>query len=252
MNKNIKKPRKAKNPLKTMLRTIKMVFKHYKVHLIFVLLCIFTTSFASVYGVSFNERLLKEVIPTLEAKFLLTGEFDKVYLFRSFIPVIISYILGITASYTNARLMVHVAQGTLKRLRDEMFSHMQSLPISYFDRNTHGEIMSRYTNDIDTLRQMISQSLPNMIMSVTTMLVLMVFMFVANPILAVVVIITVVLMTIVTRWLGAKSGKNFIKQQISLGALNGYIEEMLEGLKVVKVFNHEEESKKDFDKVNDE
>ena len=252
MNKNMKKPRKAKNPLKTLGRTIKLVLKHYKIHLILVLLCIATTSFASVYGVSFNEKLLKEVIPALETKYLLTGKFDNVYLFKQFIPVIISYILGITASYTNARLMVCVAQGTLKRLRDDMFTHMQSLPISYFDRNTHGEVMSHYTNDIDTLRQMISQSLPNLVMSVTTMIVLLVFMFTANAILAVVVIVTVLLMTWVTRWLGGKSGKNFIKQQISVGKLNGYIEEMLEGLKVVKVFNHEEEAKKEFDKVNED
>lgn len=246
MNKRLKH-----SPLKTLKRVLQFVFKAYWPQLIIVLLCILITSFATVYGTNFNGTLIDSVIPKLIEKYNETGVFDKSYLMEKITPIIILYSIGVVTSYINARLMVTIAQGSLKKFRDQMFTHMQSLPISYFDRHNHGEIMSRYTNDTDTLRQMISQSIPQMVTSIITMLMIAIFMFINNWILAIIVIFVICLMVLVTRMLGSKSGKNFIKQQVDLGILNGYIEEMLEGQKVVKVFNHEEDAKADFDVKNE-
>ena len=242
---------KKHNTFKTLKRLLKLVWKDYWLQLILVLLCILGTSFATVYSTSFDATLIETIIPTLIKKYEVSGVIDTKYLLNALTPVIVAYIIGIICSYLNARLMVNISQGTLKNVRDKMFMHMQSLPISYFDRHNHGEIMSKYTNDTDTLRQMISQSLPQLITSGITMLMLAVFMFMTNFILAIIVIITVVLMALVTRVLGTKSGRFFVRQQVDLGELNGYVEEMLGGQKVVKVFNHEEEAKADFDKVNE-
>lgn len=243
--------KKAKNPIKTLCRVLKITFKKYWLQLIIVLLCIIMTSFSTVYGTSFQAKLINTIIPELKKRYEATNSIDNSYLIKSFLPMGIIYVCGVISAYVNARLMVNVAQGTLKQVRDDMFMHMQTLPIKYFDTHTHGEIMSRYTNDTDTLRQMISQSLPFLVSSSFTMIMIIVFMFIYSPILACIVIATVLLMTLVTKYLGGKSGKNFILQQIDMGKLNGYVEEMLEGQKVVKVFNHEEDSKKDFDAVNE-
>lgn len=250
-NNAIPKKRGAKSPLKTLKRTFGIVWKNYKVQLIIVLLCIVATSFSTVFGTNFNAKLIDNVIPELIVRYNSTGIIDTKYLWSNILPIICLYAFSVICSYINARLMIVITQGTLKKLRDRMFSHMQSLPISYFDRHTHGEIMSRYTNDTDTLRQMISQSIPQMVTSVITMVMLLTFMFISNWILAIVIIITVMCMFMVTKFLGGRAGKNFVKQQIAMGQLNGYIEEMLEGQKVVKVFNHEEEAKIGFDAVNE-
>lgn len=246
----MKNKKRSTSSLKTLKRVLSIVFKRYWALLLIVLLCIVITSFSTVYGTSFNQTLIDTIIPNLKEIYIETGTVDTAYLWKKITPVIVFYAVGVISSYTNARLVVTIANGTLKAVRDDMFRHMQTLPIMYFDRHSHGEIMSRYTNDTDTLRQMISQSIPQLITSIITMIMISVFMFSTNWILALIVIFTVCLMVLVTRFLGGRSSKGFIKQQIDLGALNGYVEEMLEGLKVVKVFNHEQEAKQDFDEVN--
>lgn len=243
--------KKTKKPGKTLRRLLLIVWRKYWLQLCIVLACIVVTSFATVYGTSFNAILIDEVIPTMIEEYNVTGIVNTKYLISRLLPVVIIYVIGAVCAYINARLMVNISQGTMKNIRDNMFAHMQKLPISYFDRHTHGEIMSHYTNDTDTLRQMISQSIPQLITSLITMTMIAIFMFSTNWILAIIVLVTVCLMIVVTRFLGSRSGNYFIKQQISLGRLNGYVEEMLQGQKVVKVFNHEEEAKRDFDEVND-
>ena len=247
----MKNKKGAHSPLKTLKRLLGIIFKKYWLQLIIVIICICITSFSTVYGTNFNATLIDTIIPKLQETYKITHSVDTSYLWHQITPVIIFYAIGVIASYINARTVVSVANGVLKNVRDEMFEHMQSLPIMYFDRHTHGEIMSRYTNDTDTLRQMISQSIPQLTTSIIMMIMLAVFMFRANFILALIVLFTVCLMVLVTRFLGSRSGKGFVKQQIDIGSLNGYVEEMLEGQKVVKVFNHEEDAKHDFDEVND-
>ncbi len=243
--------KRSTSSFKTLKRILSLIFKRYWLQLLLVLLCIVITSFSTVFGTSFNQTLIDVIIPKLKETYVLNGKVDTEYLWIKITPVIIFYLVGVIAAYINARLVVYVANGTLKSVRDDMFKHMQTLPIMYFDRHSHGEIMSRYTNDTDTLRQMISQSIPQLTTSAITMVMIAVFMFKTNWILALIVIITVCLMVLITRFLGGRSSKGFVKQQIDLGALNGYVEEMLEGQKVVKVFNHEDEAKQDFDKVNE-
>ena len=162
------------------------------------------------------------------------------------------YLLGVLASYLYARFMINISTGTLKRMRTDLFSHMESLPIKYFDTHTHGELMSRYTNDIDTLREMISQSLPNMFSSALTIIVVFIMMLVLSPVLTILVILMLVLMLNIIKMLGKKSGTYFQKQQKELGRVNGYIEEMIEGQKIVKVFSREKKIIDDFDKLNNE
>ena len=161
------------------------------------------------------------------------------------------YYIGTFATFLYARLMVNVTQGTLKRIRDDMFTHMEHLPIKYFDTHAHGDIMSCYTNDTDTLRQMISQSIPQMLSSVITIVSTFISMIVLSIPLTLLIIVMVAVMVGVVRKIGSQSGKYFIRQQKDLGVLNGYIEEMMEGQKVVKVFCHEEETKKKFYELND-
>ena len=245
--------KKAKNPMKTLSRLLKFVFKSYWPLLIIVLICMAVTSFASVYGASFPSLVVAvddNGAMTFFSDYDPNSQSIQAYIFIKMLPLIIIYIAGILCAYINARLMVIVGQGTLKKVRDNMFEHMQSLPIVYFDRHPHGEIMSRFTNDTDTLRQLISQSIPMVIQSLLMMIFLLIFMIVSNVILALVVIAMVIAMIFTTKVLGGKSGKNFVKQQIDVGALNGYVEEMLSGIKVVKVFNHEEESKEGFNEIN--
>ena len=162
------------------------------------------------------------------------------------------YGIGIVAAFAQARMMAYVPQGTLKCLRDEMFTHMQTLPLKYFDRNAHGDIMSLYTNDIDTLRQMISQSFPQLLSSVITIVSVLVSMLILNVPLTVVTLLMVAIMMTASRKLAGLSGKYFLEQQTNLGIVNGYIEEMMEGQKVVKVFCHEDESIRKFDELNDQ
>ena len=253
VNNKMRGGKKAKNPMKTFGRLLKFIFKHYWIQLIIVFLCMAVTSFASVYGASFPSKVVATDSNGVKTFFedYVDGSLAK-YVFIKVLPLIIIYVAGVITAYINARLMAVVGQGTLKKVRDEMFEHMQSLPIVYFDRHPHGEIMSRYTNDTDTLRQLITQSLPSLIQSGLMMVFLLIFMIASNVILAIVIVAMVIVMVLVTKSLGGKSGKGFVKQQIDVGNLNGYIEEMLSGVKVVKVFNHEAEAIEGFDKINED
>lgn len=245
------KPRGMKptvdNPMKVFGRIMGYVFKNYLPHCIIVFICIIVSAYASAQGTMFLKTLIDGFIePMLGQE---NPEFKP--LINELIRVAVIYAIGIVSSYTNAKLMVYVAQGTLRNLRDDMFNHMESLPIKYFDTHAHGDIMSMYTNDVDTLRQMISQSIPQLINSVITIGFVLVSMFRLSVPLTFFSLLMVGVMLIVTGKISKKSGSYFIAQQKDIGKLNGYIEEMMEGQKVVKVFCHEEECRREFKELND-
>ena len=223
-------------------------FKKFKFRIFIVILCIIISAIVQVIGQLCLKTLIDDEITPL------IGVANPVYtsLIRFIMIMAGIYITGVAATFLYNRIMISVAQGVLKSVRDDMFNHMQTLPISYFDRNTHGDIMSRYTNDTDSLEQMITQSLPNAISSIISLVTVFISMLSLNIPLTIVVVIGVGSMVFVTKGLVKKSGNFFVGQQASLGALNGFIEEMIDGQKVIKVFTHEEEAKKDFKKLNNE
>ena len=241
------------NPMKVFTRIMKYVFKNYLPHCIIVLVCIIVSALASVRGTMFMKTLIDEFIqPMLDAK--LASEdaiIDYTGLKMAIAEVGIVYLIGIIANFANAKLMVYITQGTLRNLRDDMFVHMETLPIKYFDTHAHGDIMSMYTNDVDTLRQMISQSVPQLINSVITIASVLISMFTLSVPLTFLSLFMVGIMLVITKNLGGKSGKYFVAQQKDIGIVNGYIEEMMEGQKVVKVFCHEEQCKKEFKELNE-
>lgn len=243
-----RKPPRAKDAGKTIKRLISYVTGAYKVRFLFVLICIALSAFAGVAGSMFFQTLIDDYISPL----LLVDHPAFGGLFRAIMKMACIYLVGIIANYIYNVSMVVVAQGVLKKIRDKMFSHMQKLPIKYFDTHTHGDIMSYYTNDTDTLRQMIAQSIPQMISSVITIVFVFIAMLLTSVYLTLFVLIFVVFLLYVTKLLGSKSSSFFIRQQKSLGKLNGYIEEMINGQKVVKVFCHEEHTKEEFDLLNAE
>ena len=239
--------RMAKNPKKTLLRLLGYMKPHIPV-LIIVFLCIILTSFAQTMGSQSLGTLVDDyILPMVESG---STDFQPVLDFLMKIACV--FLAGVLGSFLFNYLMVGVAQGTQKLIRDSMFTKMQTLPLRYFDSNTAGNIMSRYTSDIDTLRQMISQAIPQCVSSVVTLIVVLVALIVTSPILTAVMMVTVSGIVFTSKTLAGKSGKYFIGQQKSLGALNGYIEEMVTGQKVVKVFNHEEACKARFDELNEE
>ena len=237
--------RMAKDPKKTLLRLLGYL-KQYTPVLVIVLLCIMGTAFAQITGSTALGDLVDDFILPMVA----AGSTDFAPLTRFIIKIACIFILGALASFFQAYLMVGVTQGIQKNVRDEMFRRMQKLPLRYFDTNTAGNLMSRYTSDIDTLRQMISQSIPQMVSSVITLVVVFIAMLLESWILTIVTMITVLGVVFSTKYLAGKAGKYFIGQQRSLGTLNGYIEEMITGQKVVKIFNHEEICKNEFDELN--
>ena len=239
--------RKAKNPKKTLLRLLGYM-KQYVPTLILVALCIVVSAFASTTGSENIGKLIDDFITPM----VKSGSTDFAPLFKYLVGIAAIFAAGMVASFLQQYLMVSVSQGTQKRIRDEMFSKMQRLPVRYFDSNTAGNIMSRYTSDIDTLRQMISQSIPQTVSSIVTVTVIFIAMLRASWILTVVMLFTVTGIMFVTVKVVSKAGKFFIGQQKSLGALNGFVEEMIHGQKVVKVFNHEDACKAEFDKRNEE
>ena len=239
-----KKP--GENPMKTLKRLLSYIIKNYKIHVFFVVVCILISSLATVASTLFLKNLIDDYItPMVVNK---GGSFAPLFKALSIMAVI--YLIGVLSTYVYNRLMVYVAQGTLKRFRDDMFEHMETLSIGYFDTHAHGDIMSLYTNDTDTLRQMISQSLPQLLSSIFTVVSVFISMIVLSIPLTFIAVISVIVMTIVTKKIGGESGKYFVKQQNDIGSLNGFIEEMMEGQKVIKVFCHEEEAKENFDKLN--
>ena len=238
--------RQAKNPKKTLLRLLSYL-KNYTPRLIIVMLCVFATAMASITGSTALGNLVDDFILPMVA----TGSVDFGPLNQFVIKIGCVFAVGVLASFFQSYLMVAVTQGIQKNVRDEMFRKMQTLPLRYFDSNAAGNIMSRYTSDIDTLRQMISQSIPQTFSSVVTLITVFIAMIVESWMLTIVSMITIVAVVFATKFLAIRSGKYFIGQQRSLGAVNGYIEEMITGQKVVKVFNHEEAVKEEFDKLND-
>ena len=244
----IAEPKQVKNKKKTVKRLLGYITRGYKKQLVLVIICIILSSIAGVAGSLFLETLIDDYITPLLAveNPIFTG------LLKAIGIMILIYLVGIVSTYLYNRAMVMVSQGVLKTIRDEMFDKMQSFPIKYFDTNTHGDIMSHYTNDTDTLMQMISQSLPNLMASTVTIVAVFCAMLTISIPLTVFILLFVFIMLKITGKVASKSGKYFANQQATLGKANGYVEEMINGQKVVKVFTYEEEAKEKFNKINEE
>ncbi len=239
---------KPKNQGKVIKRLLSYMDLPNRIRLAIVLVCILVSALAGVMGSMFLETLIDDYItPLLQMENpVFTG------LLRALGTMALIYLAGVVTTFTYNWLMVNVSQGILKDIRDDLFSRMQHLPIKYFDTHTHGDIMSRYTNDTDTLRMLISQSIPQLFNTVITLVSVFIAMVSTSIPLTVLVLVVVALMLLLTGKIGGMSGKYFVRQQKSLGAINGYIEEMITGQKVIKVFCHEEHAKADFDKLNDQ
>ena len=239
---------KIENPGKLFIRLMKYVFKYYWVHCLIVVVGIIASVFATNQGTMFTQTLIdKYIVPLSKSS---DPDFSK--LLAKITEVGIFYGAGVIGVFLYNRLIIYVTQGTLKRLRIEMFNKMETLPIKYFDTHAHGDIMSLYTNDIDTLRQMISQSIPQAISSAITIVSVFIYMLILNVPLTILTLVMVGVTLVVTKKIGGLSGSYFMAQQRDIGKLNGYVEEMMEGQKVVKVFCHEEESMEGFDRLNDQ
>lgn len=239
---------KIKNPGKLFARLMGFIFKKYLPACIIVVICIFVSVLANVQGTMFTKNLIDDYIVPL----LKTGSPDYGPLLAAMGKVAVLYGIGVISTFAYSKIMIYVSQGTIKNLRVELFSHMQDLPIRYFDSHAHGDIMSIYTNDIDTLRQLISQSLPQILNSAITVVSVFVSMVILNIPLTVLTIVMVIVTTVVTKKFAGFSSRYFLAQQRDLGKVNGFIEEMLNGQKVVKVFTHEQENIEAFDRINDE
>ena len=233
--------------LKVLSRVVKYMLHYYKIPFILVVACILVSAVTTVIGATFPQTLVDDYITPM----LKNGSHDFSGLAGQLIRLVIIMGIGVIAAFSYNRIMVNVSQGTMRHLRDDLFSKMESLPIKYFDTHAHGDIMSVYTNDVDTLRQMLSQSIPQIINSVITMIATLVTMLVLNPALTVISLVTAFVMLRVTAGFSKLSAKYYIRQQMDLGAVDGFIEEMLDGQKVVKVFCHEEAAKRDFHEVNE-
>lgn len=239
---------KVENPGKLLGRVMAYVGKKYKFHLIVVVIGIFASVLANVQGTMFMKTMIDDyIVPLAQADTPDFGPFG-----MAILRVAAFYMIGVFFAYLYNRLMIYVTQGTLRDLRNDMFAKMESLPIKYFDTHPHGDIMSVYTNDIDTLRQMVSQSIPQMLSSLITIVSVFISMLILNVPLTLVTVAMLVIMVTATKKIASLSGKFFMDQQINIGKVNGYIEEMMEGQKVVKVFCHEEEAKEKFDEINNQ
>ena len=246
MNNQKSRPRSVA-ATKLISRVIKYMLHYYKFPFLLVVACILITAIATVVGSTFPQTLVDDYITPM----LANGSDDFSGLASDLFRLACVMAVGVIAAFSYNRIMVNVSQGTMRRLRDELFRRMEALPIKYFDTHAHGDIMSVYTNDVDTLRQMLSQSIPQIINSVITMMATLVTMIILNPTLTIISLLTAAVMLLVTSNFSKLSGKYFIRQQIALGNMDGFIEEMLDGQKVVKVFCHEEAAKADFHKVNE-
>ena len=242
-----RKPKVSKENLQTAKRLLKYVTGTYKVRFVIVFICILLSSIASI-SVSLSLKFLIDdfISPLIGQK---DPNFAELY--RALAVLGSIFLMGVIATFTYTRLMVYIGQGVLKKVRDDMFEHMQTLPIRYFDQNTNGSIMSLYTNDTDTLRQMISQSIPQALMSFFTIVVTFISMLILSPLLTILAVLIIGLMIFVTKKIGGNSGKYFVRQQKSLADVTGFVEERMNGQRVVKVFNHERKSEEEFDKLNE-
>lgn len=238
---------KVKNPGKILKRIFSMIFEKYSIHVIVVLICVLLNTYASIQGTLFTKTLIDDYI----APMLLKSSPDFAPLLSAIIRIAIIYLLGVGASFLQQKLMIYVAQGTLLRIREKIFSSMEKLPIKFFDTHSHGDIMSIYTNDVDTLRQLISQSLVQLVSSVVTICWTFVTMIMLSVPLTIVTCIMIALTMIASGQILKRSGENFVKQQKSIGQLNGFVEEMMTGQKVVKVFCHEQENTAEFNELNE-
>jgi len=236
-----------KKQLQTLKRLFQFVVSRHRNSCIVVFILIVISTLSSVAGSIFIKSLIDDYIEPM----LLSSQANYTPLLHALIKMVMIYLVGVISTYAFNRLLINVAQGCLKEIRDTMFEHMEQLPIQYFDTHSHGDIMSIYTNDADTLRQMISQSVPQVIVSTMTIISVFVSMLVMSIPLTILSVLMVFVMMKVSQVVTNKSSQYFVKQQQNLGRVNGFIEEMMEGQKVVKVFTHEEEAKQDFDKVND-
>ena len=248
MDNKPQRPPRPKMDFKMLGRVMGYIFKYYKIQMAIVFVCIILNTLASVGGNLYLQVLIDDhIVPLVGAENpVLTG------LIKAIGTMIVIYLVGIIASMVHSILMNLVSEGTLKVIRDEMFVKMQELPIRYFDTNTYGDIMSRYTNDTDTLSHMISQSIPNFFSSAITIITVFISMLATNVYLTLVVLASLIVILLVTKFITARSGKYFMRQQQAVGKLNGYVEEMINGQKVIKVFNYEERSKEEFEKLNSE
>ena len=241
------KPKVTRGTIETAKRLLGYVTSTYKVQFILVLICILISSVASI-SVSLSLRFLLDdfISPLIGKK---NPDYSELYMALTVLACI--FMAGVLASFLYTRLMVVIGQGVLKRVRDEMFEHMQKLPIRYFDQNTNGSIMSLYTNDTDTLRQMINQSIPQVLMSAFTIVVTFIAMVALSPILTLLAVLVIGVMILVAKFIGGNSGKYFIRQQLDLANITGFVEERMNGQRVVKVFNHERKSEQEFDVLNE-
>lgn len=238
----------TENSGKTFKRLMKYVMKNYAPHIILVAVLILVSVLANIQGTLFIQSLIDDYI----APMLVADTPDFTPLARGIMQVAVFYFIGVAAAYAYNRIMINVTQGTLRNVRNDLFSHMETLPIKYFDTHSHGDIMSTYTNDTDTLRQMISQSLPQVFNSVITIIGVFISMVILSVPLTIVTLIMVAVMLVATKKVAGLSGRYFLQQQKDIGKVNGFIEEMMEGQKVVKVFCHEEKNTEAFQKLNDQ
>ena len=239
---------KIKAPGKILKRLMQYTLANYKIHFVIVIICILLSSLMTLRGTWFMKSLIDDYItPMVE-----TGSSNFGPLAIALGSLVVTYAIGVICSYAYSRIMVNVSQGTMKRLRIDLFTHMESLSIKYFDTHAHGDIMSVYTNDVDTLRQLIGQSIPQLISSLVTVVSTFIMMIVLDIPLTILTVMMIGVTMFVTAKLGGKSITYFTEQQRNLGKVNGYIEEMLEGQKVVKVFCREEKSLEEFCRINDE
>lgn len=239
------KPKRG-DTIKSLKRIAGYLFKYYKIHFVTVVICIIISAFANVRGTLFLQTLIDGYI----VPFIGQTNPDMSGLMTALMSLAAIYLIGVVTTYIYNRIMINVANGTLKHIRDDMFTHLQSLPIRYFDQHTHGELMSRFTNDTDTLRQLLSQTIPQILNSAITIVSVAISMIVLSWQLTIITVLMVMIMIVTSRKVGAQSSRFFTKQQNDLGNLNGYIEEMMDGQKVVKVFCHEDVSKQEFDALN--
>ena len=242
-----RKGSKAKNPMKTLKRIFAIIVKGYPIQCVLVIIGIVVGVLANVYGSLFLQSLIDDYITPLVG----SSAPDFTPLLKALATMAVIYLVGVVSNYMYNRLMIYISEGSLKKVRDGLFDHMETLAIPYFDTHTHGDLMSIYTNDTDTLRQMISQSIPQLLSSAITIVSVFASMVYLSPILTLMIVAMVFVMTNVIKKIGGQSGRYFMAQQQDLGKVNGYIEEMMDGQKVVKVFCHEEEAKAKFKELND-
>lgn len=243
----MRKGPKAKNPMKTLKRIFAIIVKGYPIQCVLVIIGIVVGVLANVYGSLFLQSLIDDYITPLVG----SSAPDFTPLLKALATMAVIYLVGVVSNYMYNRLMIYISEGSLKKVRDGLFDHMETLAIPYFDTHTHGDLMSIYTNDTDTLRQMISQSIPQLLSSAITIVSVFASMVYLSPILTLMIIAMVFVMINVIKKIGGQSGRYFMAQQQDLGKVNGYIEEMMDGQKVVKVFCHEEEAKAKFKELND-